>query len=163
MGWQTESSTHHEGWTAPVLPDGRMASGSTRGAVLVGNDAIPQDQVVAFRATCECGWTGALWTRAAEPGAADEPSRQIYTATGFNDDVPEHVEQLMWREWRDHVDPIERIADVEDAATRYAEAGTRLTETVLAARRVGATWAEVGKAVGITRQTAHVRWSGTEQ
>ncbi|MGW4644083.1 hypothetical protein ACWEN6_36580 [Sphaerisporangium sp. NPDC004334] len=36
---------------------------------------------------------------------------------------------------------------------------TRLNTAVLAAREAGHSWAEIGAAVGITRQSAHERWA----
>jgi hypothetical protein len=48
---------------------------------------------------------------------------------------------------------------VEAAARDDAQAGRRLDKTVAAAKAAGATWADVGRAAGITRQAAHERWA----
>jgi len=45
------------------------------------------------------------------------------------------------------------------AAAGAARAATRgLDEAVIAARRGGASWTDIGRGVGITRQSAHQRW-----
>ena len=42
---------------------------------------------------------------------------------------------------------------------QHNQAGHRLNKTVAAAKSVGASWADIGRAVGISRQSAHERWS----
>lgn len=45
------------------------------------------------------------------------------------------------------------------AASRLADLATRISRaSVMSARRVGATWSEVGEAFGITTQSAHERF-----
>ena len=45
------------------------------------------------------------------------------------------------------------------AAREYTQAGHRLDKTVAAAKAAGASWADIGRAVGISRQSAHERWA----
>jgi hypothetical protein len=49
-----------------------------------------------------------------------------------------------------------KIANRAAAAVRRSEA--RLDEAVAEARQAGATWTQIGMAVGISRQAAHERW-----
>ena len=64
----------------------------------------------------------------------------------------------------------ERETDLDkilDNLPRFAAAGAQveanLQQAVLRARALGATWARVGEALGITRQSAWERFSGEEQ
>jgi len=68
-------------------------------------------------------------------------------------------EDLMLREWEAHIAPLRGTADVRHAAAEVAEAEARLTAAVAAARKQGATWEAIGRAAGMTRQSAHERWS----
>jgi hypothetical protein len=45
------------------------------------------------------------------------------------------------------------------AAEAYAGAGYRLDNAVAEARAAGATWEQIGRAAGITRQSAWQRWA----
>jgi hypothetical protein len=40
-----------------------------------------------------------------------------------------------------------------------AQPPRRLGKTVAAAKSAGASWADIGRAVGISRQSAHERWA----
>lgn len=51
------------------------------------------------------------------------------------------------------------MAGAEAAARDYAQTGRRLDKTVAAAKAAGATWADIGRTVGITSQAAHERWA----
>jgi hypothetical protein len=51
------------------------------------------------------------------------------------------------------------LSTVATAAARASDAGEQLDAAVAAARGAGATWEQIGRAVGITRQTAHARWA----
>ena len=53
----------------------------------------------------------------------------------------------------------EALLGVEAAAREYNQAGHRLDKTVAAAKAAGASWADIGRAVGISRQSAHERWA----
>ena len=45
-----------------------------------------------------------------------------------------------------------------NAANAVLRSEARLGEAVAAAREAGATWAQIGEAVGMSRQSAHERW-----
>lgn len=53
----------------------------------------------------------------------------------------------------------ETITDVASAAGSYRGARETLDSAVATARSTGASWTEIGKAAGITRQSARERWS----
>jgi hypothetical protein len=54
---------------------------------------------------------------------------------------------------------LEALDRVATAAAADRAAGTALDEAVKTARRFGATWQQIGDAVGITRQSARARWA----
>lgn len=56
-------------------------------------------------------------------------------------------------------DVLPNLAPVASAATQVEES---LTAWVSKARSLGATWAQIGDALGITRQSAWERFSGEE-
>jgi len=113
--------------------------------------------VVGWVAGCECGWRGRPWTRVPSPELADRSARLLTTSGDFYDlDGPE--ETLVMDEWRTHIAPFRTIEAVEEAAARHAATGRALDEAVAAARAAGASWTDVGRAAGVSRQSAHVRW-----
>jgi len=68
-----------------------------------------------------------------------------------------------------HVAPWEHDLSLEQVltslgpvATAEAQAGRNLTNWVMKARSLGATWAQVGEALGMTRQSAWERFSWAE-
>jgi hypothetical protein len=66
---------------------------------------------------------------------------------------PEHLRETLAEVQR------QAVQDVGTAAAAYKGAGTALDQAVNAARAAGATWTDIGRAVGIARQTARERWS----
>ena len=63
-------------------------------------------------------------------------------------------------------DRIESVEEALDLLPKMAAAGTQveanLTALVRRARELGATWAKIGEALGMTRQSAWERFSGEE-
>jgi hypothetical protein len=53
------------------------------------------------------------------------------------------------------------LSKLAETAVQAEAATARLNEVAAAARAAGATWPEIGEAVGITSQAAHQRWSAT--
>jgi hypothetical protein len=51
------------------------------------------------------------------------------------------------------------VLDVGTASSEHKAAAAALDQAVTKARAAGASWTEVGRAVGITRQSARERWS----
>ena len=72
---------------------------------------------------------------------------------------PTTIENATNDETRTQVDPIIDVTSVRDAAVGAQEARLELDNAVLHARSMGVSWAKVGAAVGISRQSAHNRWS----
>lgn len=58
-----------------------------------------------------------------------------------------------------HIAPSEAILGVYAAARENRQAGHRLDKTVAAAEAAGASWTDIGRAAGISRQAAHERWA----
>ena len=54
--------------------------------------------------------------------------------------------------------PGAELARLIDAARAAADANHRLAEAARAARHAGATWTQIGDALGLTRQAAQQRW-----
>jgi hypothetical protein len=55
--------------------------------------------------------------------------------------------------------PAVELAHLIDAAKTAADAHDQLADAARAARHAGATWAQIGDALGLTRQAAQQRWS----
>jgi hypothetical protein len=55
--------------------------------------------------------------------------------------------------------PGHELAQLTDAAHALAQAERQLTAAVRAARHAGASWTQIGAAVGLTRQAAQQRWA----
>lgn len=173
MGW-ISSDNEHEGWAACVAPDGRPSASSTAGGMLFKGitghyppdkmlpnyEVIPDKEIVGWRGQCECGWQGELWERVTSAeDAADFSRRRDYLAPEEPAFASGEVEEAIHDEWRAHIAPSEAVLGVEAAAREYSRAGHRLDKTVAAAKAAGASWADIGRAVGISRQSAHERWA----
>jgi hypothetical protein len=50
------------------------------------------------------------------------------------------------------------VQSVAEAAAAMGRSGDALDRAVKAARSAGASWADIGRAAGITRQSAQARW-----
>ncbi|WP_280245467.1 hypothetical protein [Nocardia abscessus] len=173
MGRQTDDG--HEGYVAHVFADGMYGGTWSSGPVATtradGTDLPYAEwqyrtdaEVTGWRPICndlnhnsrEC-WRGELWTRATDPTDHDPSQRRIYVETlllfGSDD------EDLIMREWEAHIAPTRGTADVEYAAKEVSAAQRRLAEAVRSAREQGASWEAIGKAAGMSRQSAHERWA----
>ena len=172
MGW-VSNDNEHEGWAAPVAPDGRLSASSTAEGMLVKGvtgryvpdvtmpdyELIPDNEIIGWRGACACGWQGEMWERVTTPAAADLSRRRDYVAPDEFASASSEVEDAIQDEWNAHLAPSEAILGVEAAAREYNQAGHRLDKTVTAAKAAGASWADIGRAVGISRQSAHERWA----
>ena len=174
MGW-TSNDYNHEGWVAAISPDGRLSSGSTAGGMLFhgitgrykvagdfvapDQEIVPDDVIMNWRGACTCGWRGELWQRVPSAADADLAARKEYVPGGEAAFVSGEVEDAVQEEWLVHIAPSEAILGVEAAAKEHRQAGHRLDKTVTAANAAGASWADIGRAAGISRQAAHERWA----
>ena len=173
MGW-TSNDYNHEGYVAAIAPDGRLSSGSTGAGMFVhgitGNyppagefypdeEIVPNDLIMSWRGACTCGWQGEPWQRVLTAADADLATRKEYVPVGEFADVSGEVEEAVREEWLVHIAPSEAILGVEAAAREHRQAGHRLDKTVAAAKAAGASWTDIGRAAGISRQAAHERWA----
>ncbi len=56
------------------------------------------------------------------------------------------------------MDPDSNLGALAQASATLRQAEASLDDTVTAAREAGITWAQIGAALGMTRQSAHERW-----
>jgi hypothetical protein len=151
----------HEGWVVPLFADGAEGSGSSgsKGVSVRTADGKqewrPDAAVIGWRAGCECGWRGPAWTRAAKT----DPRARMLVCEGRFADLDEPEEARVMDEWREHIAPFTRVEAVAEAAVGWRRASLALDDAVQTARLAGASWADIGNAVGITRQSANERWS----
>lgn len=142
----------HEGFAAPVLPGGELAASAS---------AFTKT-FIGYQAACSCGWA----------------DRRRFPAT------PAGAKEAEYRWWSKHTPPLLAAAPpswlvmksdllceqiVKLASERPLAALTLLShveswqrtlldQAVAGAREAGASWAEVGDAMGISKQAAHERF-----
>jgi hypothetical protein len=172
MGW-VSTDNEHEGWAACVAPDGRLSAASSAERILFpgisgryqpdkmmpDHDVVPDNEIKGWRGQCSCGWQGDRWERVTSPADADFSHRRDYVAPDDSAHASPKVEDAIHNEWKAHIAPPEALRGLEAAAREYNRAGRRLAKTVAAAKAAGASWADIGRAVGISRQSAHERWA----
>lgn len=186
MGWSSEDGLH-EGDLVPVFMDGQRGTGTTGGSIPAGHVAIgsegkqsdgsrayltrPAGEVTGWVVCCDCyresgfgppsTWVGPAFIRVPSPSLQDLSARKLYAAdeevayVGDNDDVLDTAYDL-WKS--EHVFGLDGLSEVEAAATALASARQRLDTAVLMSRGSGASWAAVGRATSMTRQSAQERW-----
>ena len=174
MGYVTDDG-QHEGWDAAEFPGGLFSVGSGTSAngvsgVLVrylrreldtGEPGVLDGRTaIGWRGVCECGWRGLLWEKVTDPAVHDLAARKVFDpAPSIYGDVPAgFLEDAIYREWLGHL-PSAALADVRAAAEDVRKAEARLDEAVRRARDGGDSWADIGDAAGMARQSAHERWS----
>lgn len=178
MGKMTNDG-RHEGVIHHLFGDGSYGSSWSGGPIAehtADGTPIPRAEqrtrdyaeVVSWRAICICTephefrgrerWRGPLWTRVATLDEQDLDQHRLY----LDDDRPldEESEDLILVDWDIHVGPAsDELYAVRLAADEVADAQARLTEAVRAAREAGASWTDIGRATGMSRQSAHERWA----
>jgi hypothetical protein len=118
-------------------------------------------EATAYRAMCSCGWVGpedrppaaegrmmatSDWHAHMKPVFASvPPDWMLNRSEGLRDAIAELKDR-----W-----PLQSLA-VLASVDRWHR--TLLDETVVAAREKGASWLEIGNALGITKQSAHERF-----
>jgi hypothetical protein len=102
-----------------------------------------------------------LWRKVTDANQHDLTARKVYDPdpSKWGDPPSGVIEDAIHREWIGHL-PSRSLTDVREAAEDVRKAQTRLDEAVQRARADGSSWADVGDAAGITRQSAHERWGG---
>lgn len=148
----------HEGWVALLFADGERASGTSgRGVIVWPDDDIKREEirpfadVIAWQPQCECGWRGVRRL------LADERDENIDRK--YNEPTEAREDELM-AEWERHIAPEVRTARVSDLADRLADVQHDLSAAVAEARAAGASWGDLGRALGMTRQGAQQRYGG---
>jgi hypothetical protein len=176
MSWSTDDG-QHEGYLAAVFADGFLGGGHARGRVLVTTDAEGRSlglsnwqnrsvaEVVGWVVVCRCAgsrdetWRGMLFERV-DQSKLDDPAEGRLFAPGDEALSPAtnraDLERLAVASWRGHI-----LNELHDAAEAVAQATRTLYETVWRMRDAGASWADIGRAVGMTRQSARERWGTT--
>ncbi len=163
MTWQTGDG-EHEGYVAFEVPGGQLSGGPGGGGVIVDigkptEHVVPDREVVGWRTACSCGWRGQRWARVTDPAQTDPAANKVYLAADEMAFAPPAVENAGHDEWLRHIKPHVRVAAVRDAAADVDRAQDTLDDAVHAARFAGASWADIGAAAGMTKQSAHERWA----
>ena len=183
MGWISDDASH-QGYLLPHFLDGQRGAGVTGGdipadQVAVGEGTIdgagdldyrtrPAAEVVGWVVCCDCSagratttWTGPTFARVPSPSLESMRARRIFAA---DEEVPylaerPEVEDAARELWRvEHVFGTDAVGEVQAAAVGAARAELRLETAVALARHSGASWETIGRAAGMTRQSAHERW-----
>lgn len=175
MNWVVEASGQvHEGTVAWIEGTGRATSASRLGGIVFLNPrwtygadeliepfdiTVPWSEVVGWRVQCECGWHGTTWRR--NEATSDDPADEQLDADHMLLRSGRTVEDSAHDEWKRHVQPFAASDEVSRAAHAVRDAESALSEAVAAARAGNppATWEQIGRAAGITRQSAHERWA----
>ncbi|MET8864792.1 hypothetical protein ABZW11_17785 [Nonomuraea sp. NPDC004580] len=142
----------HEGFAAPVLPGGEQAPTSP----------VFTKTFVGYRASCSCGWSdrrqlpptseGAQdaehrwWSRHVPPLLAAAPPKELVIKSDLL------CEQIVRLAGDRPLAALSLLSQVESWQR------TLLDQAVAGARAAGASWAEVGEAMGISKQAAHERF-----
>lgn len=180
MGWTTDAEGH-EGYAAysvTLEPPGLrlLVEGSeTADGLLVVADlsqggraettgivVVPWAQVNGWKAVCSCDW------RSDNLARREDTSALLTGDTATPDNAllldGRTAEEALRDEWLEHMQPdlerLRRVAAIRSAADTYWQARHDLDQAVSAAREEPAlSWADIGQAAGMTRQSAHERWS----
>jgi len=161
MSW-IDDNNDHELFIAPITRDG------------ASDERDPAD-IVGWEVRCICyldeahrryaTTTLARWERVSSPEDQDRAAGRFYAddedASYMAD--REDVERLAKSLWDVHRKPLDALRLIETAAEANAAARAQLDAAVTAGRAVGLSWADVGRAVGITRQSARERWGAREE
>lgn len=165
MGYFNDEAPDHEGWVTMTYADGKVSSGTSTSAghYLDGYKYLPDepgempgridpaylrpyDQVTGWLPRCSCGWSGTEVPVAEDAGKWREPS--------------DDQEDALMDEWRRHIAPFTRTARVRDLADRVAELSSDLAAAVREAKGQGASWTDLGRALGVSKQAAQQRYGG---
>ncbi|MGW6132350.1 hypothetical protein ACWFNE_20180 [Cellulomonas sp. NPDC055163] len=184
MSWHDDDG-RHELYIASVFADGMSGGTTSSEGVAADVDADgrrlaiedwqwrPEEEITGWRVCCDCRpATGsrvdttvlATWERVRPPSAEDPAAGRFlaegrWAASSLSD--REDVQDLAFALWDAHREPALAEKAIADAAAAARRAGQVLDEAVRTGRAAGLSWVDVGRAVGITRQSARERW-GTD-
>jgi hypothetical protein len=100
---------------------------------------IDSDTIVGWRVGCTCNWTSA--------GLLRQPDRKPADVAGLR------------TVWEEHLWPITMAARLRDDTEAIAQANKNRARDVALARMLGLSWADIGSATGMARQSAQERWA----
>lgn len=153
MSWDYDG---HEGYAATIAAGGRRVISYGEELELEDGAFVADSETLGWRTHCSCGWKAPLmFERVTDPSASLERWQVFDTEGGW---PPREVSELCRTEWLEHIRPAENLAAVRQAADEHRLSGERLDRAVAGARDGGASWADIGRAAGVARQTAHERW-----
>lgn len=182
MGWTHDSDTHfHEAALVAVFEDGAVSRGSTMvdgvdhelvewGRPPSEDHLRPSAEIVGWLLTCDCAsrfssevstWTDSVqWSRVPSASLEDLTCHRVFAPdTDLDVNVRHEVAEAARTVWqRQHLDPIDVADEIQAAADARRDADGRLDAAVAKARRLGRSWADIGAAAGMTRQSANERW-----
>jgi hypothetical protein len=96
---------------------------------------------VKARAQCECGWTG-------------------HAVPASRDCLEQAEEDALMEEWySEHANPLLRLQAVTQADEDVRDAEGRRVSAIAVAREQGASWSDIGSALGVSKQAAQQRYS----
>ncbi len=190
MGFVTDDGLH-EGYLVPQFGDGQRGHAVTGGSIPHGEIAVgaerqdrdgswayptrPAGEVTGWVLCCNCSsqtsfgpvrtWVGPVFTRvpskALEHPAALRifaPDEEVAHVTD-REDIEDAARDL-WRS--EHAFSVDALAEVSAAAEAAAAARARLDAAGALARHGGASWADIGRAAGMARQSAQERWRNVD-
>ncbi len=182
MGWVHETDTHlHEAALVAFFEDGAVSHGTTTvdgvdyELVQIGRSPDedrrrPSAEIVGWLLRCACArrsssdvssWADPVpWARVPSASLEDLARHRVFAPdtdldVGLRPEV-EAAAQVVWR--RMHLDPIDVDDEIRAAVTARRDADAQLDAAVAKARRLGRSWADIGVATGMTRQSANERW-----
>ncbi|MEO3873769.1 hypothetical protein ABGB18_33580 [Nonomuraea sp. B12E4] len=142
----------HEGYAAPVLPNGELAPSA----------GVFTRTFVGYQAACSCGWAdrrrypatpgGAKeveyrwWSRHATSLLAAAPPGELVTRSDL---LCEQIRKLVAERPMAALTLLSQVENWQRVLLEQAVAG---------ARETGASWSEVGEVMGISKQSAHERF-----
>jgi len=135
----------------------------------------PAGEVTGWVVCCDCystasfgapsSWVGPVFTRVPSKTLEDLTARRVFAA---DDDVAyvserDDVQGAAVGLWRsEHAFGIDALTELKAAAAAAAQAKLRLDAAVALARHSSASWADIGRAAGMARQSAQERWRGVD-
>ena len=125
------------------------------------------EQTDGWRILCDCQpdeipTSIGLIERAPTPEAEDLARGRVYArdedvvTTLARDDVGMYAH---WQWISTHIAPEEVMTVLREAAAAAVESDAALDRAVIGARNAGHSWDAIGRAVNMSRQAAHARWS----
>ena len=130
----------------------------------------PSAEIAGWVLSCDCAsrsssevstWADPVqWTRVPSASLEDLAGHRVFAPdTDLDVNVRPEVAEAARAVWRgEHLDPIDVDDEIRAAADARRNADAQLDAAVAKARRLGRSWADIGAATGMTRQSANERW-----